>query len=138
MKRQWIEFGPKWTPGPLSYWVHRETDGKEWSIAQRFQPPLPQPVAGRGYPSYHVEFNGVEFRFASLDELQAAIDILGQKLLPTTIRLARDRGGDAGPNEHWLSRLPAKAKPWRYRGKAVKYLREALVQFVREIAGKKG
>ncbi len=131
MKNHWIEYRPEWTESPLSYWVHRETDDEPWHLAKSFEPPLPRPIPGRGYPTYHVEFNGVEFRFASLQELAHAIELLGQKLLPTTIRLSHDRGGGLGPNKHWLSRLPPKAKPWRYREKAVKYLREAMMVFAK-------
>jgi hypothetical protein len=38
-----------------------------------------------------------------------------------------------GPNSHWLSRLPAKAKPWRYRRRAAAYLQQSLHFFEREV-----
>jgi hypothetical protein len=65
--------------------------------------------------------------------MRDAIETLGKKLLPTTIRLAKDRGGELGPKSHWLSKLPAKAKPWRYREKAVKYLLRSLADFEKEL-----
>ena len=43
-------------------------------------------------------------RIASLDELRACIDVLGKKLLPNTLKLAQQRGGD--PDEHWLRKMP--------------------------------
>lgn len=129
MKKRWITYDENWRSSPMSYWVHIEADGRPWHAASRFEPPLPSPVPGKGFPRFHVEFNGCTFEFASLDELRACIATLGQKLLPTTIRLARDRGGDMGPNSHWLSWLPPKAKPWRYRQPAVAYLEKSLAWF---------
>ncbi len=129
MKKHWIEYADRWRPGPMSYWVHVETDGRPWHAASQFAPPLPGPVAGKGYARFFVEFDGCTFEFASLDELRVCISTLGQKLLPTTIRLSQQRGGGMGPNSHWLSRLPAKAKPWRYRRRAVAYLTKSLEFF---------
>jgi hypothetical protein len=79
---------------------------------------------GKGYAVYYVEVDGFVFRFASLDEMRVCIDVLGKKLLPSTLRLARERGGDA--REHWLRKMPEETKPWRYREKAVKHLGRAL------------
>lgn len=133
MKQRWIEYTPTWRPGPLSYWVHVEQDGQAWCDAERFEPPLPNPVPGSGYARFFVEFKGHRFEFASLDELRACIEILGRKLLPTTLRLTKDRGGDLGPNQHWLSRMPPKTKPWRFREPAVAYLIASLADFQRQL-----
>ena len=46
---------------------------------------------------------------------------MAKKLLPTSIELSTKRTGSKGPNSHWLSRLPAKTKPWKYREKLIKY-----------------
>ena len=35
-------------------------------------------------------------------------------------------GRETGPNSHWLSRLPASLKSWRFREGAVRYLAEVL------------
>ena len=115
MKKHWIEYSDEWHPGPMSYWVHIETGG-DWHSSTNHEPPLPGPKPGKGYPQFFVEFDGFTFDFASLDELRVCISTLGQKLLPTTKRLSQERRGGMGPNSHWLSRLPAKTKPWRYRG----------------------
>lgn len=134
MKKRWIEYLDDWQPSPMSYWVHIESDGCDWRVATKFDPPLPGPVAGKGYPRFFVEFDGCVFEFASLAELRVCISTLGQKLLPTTIRLSQDRGSGLGPNSHWLSRLPKKTKPWRYRERAVAYLEKSLDHFQREIS----
>jgi hypothetical protein len=87
-------------------------------------------VRGKGYPVFYVEVDGFTFQFASLDEMRVCIDTLGTKLLPNTLRLARDQGGNS--DEHWLRKMPDHTKPWRYREKAVKYLTKALRSFERQ------
>ncbi|MCA9727561.1 MAG: hypothetical protein KC729_07750, partial [Candidatus Eisenbacteria bacterium] len=110
-------------------WVHRETDGRPWHEAEVFDPPRPAPIPGRGYAVYKVEVDGFVFEFASLAELRVCIETLSQKLLPRPLDLSRGRG--MGPNSHWLSRLPAEVKSWRFRVKAVSYLRRAQEGFDR-------
>jgi hypothetical protein len=133
MKRHWIEYRPKRTHAPMTYWVHREADGKMWYESQAHDPPLESAVPGKGFPLFFVEYRDFTFVFASLAEVRVAIDTLGRKLLPTTIRLTEERGGGVGPNQHWLSRLPAHVTPWRYRELAVAYLVKSLGDFEREL-----
>lgn len=116
----------------MTFWVHIEADGKAWYAAEKFDPPAPKPVPGRGWPVYFVEFDGFTFRFASLAELAVCVAILSRKVLPTTRQLSAERGTTAGPNSHWLSRMPKGTKSWRYRERAVRYLLEARENFVRE------
>src|SRR5215831_11109857 len=122
MKRHWTEFTPEWRPGPMTFWVHRHLDADSWSTASTFDPPKPAPVSGRGYATYFVEIDGVTFKFASLDEFRECIRVLSLKVLPSTRALSAARGTGVGPNSHWLSRLPSRAKPWRYRERATRYL----------------
>ena len=132
MKRHWIEYCPTRTLCPMTYWVHREADGKLWYESQAHDPPLETAVPGKGYPLFFVKYRDFTFIFASLAEIRVAIDTLGRKLLPTTIRLTEERGagvGRIGPNRHWLSRLPAPVTAWRYREPAVAYLQVALGYF---------
>jgi len=123
MKRHWIEYAETWTPGPMTYWVHVEAK----SDPTKLNPPAPAPIPGKGFPVYYVEVDGFTFQFASLDEMRVCIDTLGNKLLPNSLRLARERGGN--PNEHWLRKMPEHTRPWRYREKAVKFLEKALGEF---------
>ncbi|WP_221074533.1 hypothetical protein [Agarivorans aestuarii] len=131
MKKTRIAFEPEFIPGPMTFWVHKQVGDVPWIYAEEYEPALPKPVRGLGYPCCYVEFNGFEFRFCSVAELKEAIRVLSLKNLPTTHQLSAGR--IKGPNSHWLSRLPASVKPWRYRQKAVKYLMEALAQFQHEI-----
>jgi hypothetical protein len=76
------------------------------------------------------------FEFASLAEVRVCIEVPSRKVLPTTIRLTEERGrGGVGPNGHWLSRLPSRVLTWRYRERAVGYMRRALVEFEGEVGG---
>ena len=136
MKRHWIEYRTTRTHGPMTYWVHRAADGKAWYKSQAHDPPLEPAVPGKGFPLLFVEYRDFTFVFASLAELRTAIEVLGRKVLPTTIRLTEDRGvgaGWIGPNKHWLSRLPGRVTSWRYREPAVSYLVKALGDFEREL-----
>lgn len=130
MKRRWIDYAETWTRSPMTYWVHIESS----SDPTETMPPAPASIPGKGYPVYYVEVDGFTFQFASLDEVQVCIDVLGKKLLPHTLRLARDR--DADPDEHWLRKMPERTRPWRYREKAVKYLEKALAAFKKQVGGK--
>lgn len=134
MKRHWIDYQEEIPECPLTYWVHREADGSPWYQAEMFDPPRQRPVPGRGYPVFNMEHNGVIWEFASLAEIDACLETLGSKLMPRTIDLAKERGGEFGPNSHWLSRLPAKAKPWKYREGFVRALLKAREAFAKEIS----
>ncbi len=122
MKRHWIEYTEKWTPSPLTFWVHGASSSAAASIP------------GKGYPVYYVEVDGFTFQFAALDEVRACIDVLGKKLLPNTLRAAQERGAD--PDKHWLRKMPEHTRPWRYREKAVKYLEKALAAFQKQVGEK--
>ena len=122
MKTHQITF---WKTPPISvmtYWVHRALDGESFDRATRFDPPRPGPVGGKGWPVLLVEVDGVELVFTSLAELDTYVDVMSRKPLPSSRALSR--GFPMGPNSHWLSRLPKKAKTVKHRETAVKYLRE--------------
>lgn len=130
MNSHWIAFQEERVIGPMTFWVHEPLETVEnWSQARDFNPPLPPRIPGKGFPSFHVEYDGFTFVFLSLDEIRHCIDTLSNPLLPRSIDLSNSRGTGYGPNSHWLSRLPAKVKPWKYREGAVRYLRDALSDF---------
>lgn len=131
MKRHWIEYQSAPVTSPMTYWVHREADGKPWYLSKVHDPPFQPVVPAKGYPQFFVEYGDFTFTFASLAEVRAAIEVLGRKVLPTTRRLGAERG--MGPNKHWLSRLPDRVMAWRYRQAAVEYIAKALTDFEREL-----
>jgi hypothetical protein len=86
---------------------------------EEFVPPFPFKVVGKGFPYLKVTFLGNELEFASMLEVDHFREVLMQKNLPTTTSLSAIRGTDYGPNNHWLSRLPANLKSWVKREKLV-------------------
>lgn len=71
-----------------------------------------------------VEFQGVELRFATPAELDHVCDILLRNPMPSGRSLVPECAVGR-PNGHWLSRLPSKAKPWRFRQALLTYLARA-------------
>jgi hypothetical protein len=133
MKRYWIEYHHEWKHSPMTYWAYRCEDESRWHEAKVYQPPAPPPVAGKGFPLFHVKFDGVLFQFASLHELRVCIEVLSRRVLPTTAQLIRECGLKQFSNHVWLARLPAGTHSLRYRQKAVPYLNKALVAFEKEV-----
>lgn len=129
MKKHWIEFQDTQPYCPMTSWVHRSVDGKAWFEARAFDPPRQTAVTGMGYPVFKVELDAFTFEFSSIAEINVCIETLAKRVLPRPIDLCRDLGTSSGPNSHWLSRLPAGVKSWKYRQKAVAYLRKALKTF---------
>ena len=96
---------------PLTYWV----DGT----------PVRHPV--RGHARLLIEVRGHALAFSSPEEVEHAIEVLGQRVLPRPSALARARSPDWGhANQHWLSRLPTDLRPWRVRQELVARLAEGL------------
>ncbi len=93
------------------------------------------PAPPGGWPTYLVEVDGFIFHFADLDEIDAIVDVFERRILPQTRARRSDfpRAAQNGPplwrNRHWLSRLPARVKPFKYRLKAAAYLRRAKALF---------
>ncbi|HOY77675.1 MAG TPA: hypothetical protein PLN33_07705 [Hyphomonadaceae bacterium] len=116
-----IEYRPAPVPTPITPWAHRGVDGPYYK-ATVFDPPMPKPVHGKGYPIWIIEHRGRELYFASPQEIEHAADILGRKILPTSRELGQPY---LAVNAHWLSRLHASFKPWKVRQELVKRLKQA-------------
>ena len=87
-------------------------------------------VLGKGFPVWWVATNGFTFYFSGLKELDECVRVLGQKLLERPGVLAK-QGTNLSwtSNKHWLSRLPAKVKTWKFRQRAVADLKRARGEF---------
>ena len=116
-----LEYRPSRGFSPLTPWVHKGVDGSFYK-ATMFDPPLPGPVHGKGYPAWYIEHRGRTLVFVSPEEIAHAIDILDLNILPVT----RDLGmPHRAVNSHWLSRLHKSFKPWKVRQELVKRLQRA-------------
>jgi hypothetical protein len=117
-----LDYSPTRRLSPLTPWVHRGVDAP-WYRATVFDPPLPPPAPGKGYPVWTLQHRNRTLYFVSPEELTHAIDILGRKILPVTRDLGKPH---RAVNSHWLSRLHRTFKPWRVREEMVKRLKKAL------------
>lgn len=133
MKKHWITYSSTRQLGPMAFWVHLSADDRPWHQSEKFDPPLPASVPGKGFPLFHVELDSAALRFSSLTELRVCIETLSLKALPTSKVLSEKHGANYGPSNHWLNRLPLRSMAWPYREKAIKYLQTALSDFERQI-----
>lgn len=115
---------PDWRTAPLAFWVHIPVAGS----TTEFYPPAPVKVPHRGFVFLHVEVSEAILQFSSLAQLDHFIEVLDNKLLPTSRQLSAKRDLPIGPNSHWLSRLPARLKSPRERARVVKGLRAVRAQ----------
>lgn len=126
MKKWRIEYRDKYTPTPMSFWVHRHLDQEVWIYSEEFEPSLPKPIPCKGYPMLIVNALGIELVFASIEEAEHFLNVISQKNMPTSQQLARQRIDNYGPNTHWLSRLPSGLKPRRKREKIIPLIKAGL------------
>jgi len=113
-------FEPDWRTAPLAFWVHVPMEGSTTECV----PKAPVAVLHKGYLFLHVDAAGTDLQFSSLAQLDHFIDVMQTTPLPTSRHLSSKRGQPVGPNSHWLSRLPARLKATKVRGKLVSGLRD--------------
>ena len=125
MKNIDITYSESYRRTPVTFWVHKlVVSDSEFSI-KNYEPPLSEIIGGKGYPLVRVKYMGVELLFSSIEEISHVQDVLSMRNMPTSMALSQKWGSGVGPNQHWLSRLPAKLKPWRKREPLLPLLNEA-------------
>jgi hypothetical protein len=129
MKKWRIEYNSSYTQTPLSFWVHKHLDHEVWCCAKEFDPKLPKAIPCKGFPMLIVNALGVELEFSSVPEAEHFLSVIGQKNMPTTQQLSRQRTNNYGPNRHWLSRLPSSIKAWSKRERIIPIVEGALSEF---------
>ena len=115
-----------WRTAPMAYWVHHEDPAQP----EVYSPPAPARVLNRGFVLLRVEYGPHELVFSSPEQLEHCITVLSTKPLPTTRALSLKRGTGAGPNGHWLSRLPAELKSPAARNLLVRHLKSVYAMAV--------
>ena len=130
MKKIDITYSDSYPETPMTFWVHHKIDRYREFDINNFAPPLSSIIGGKGYPLLYIQYLDTDLVFSSVAEIEHAIDILGAKNLPTTTSLSLKRNASVGPNGHWLSRLPARLKPWKKREKLLPYLFRAKELFL--------
>lgn len=106
----------------MAYWVHREVGSSDWRSAASYLPPAPQAIGRLGYLYLCCEFQRETLVFSSSAQLAEFVTVLSKKPMPTSMLLSARRGSSPGPNQHWLSRLPAALKTLKARERLVKAL----------------
>ena len=119
-----IELRPDWREAPLAFWVHKEIPAGGWRNAASYEPPAPAAIGRSGFRFLVVTYGAQTLEFSSNAQVDHFVDVLSRNPLPTTRRLSSDRGTAAGPNSHWLSRLPASLKSAKQRTALVETLRK--------------
>ena len=130
MKKYWVEFKSNWKNTPMAFWVHQAIDENIWYKSEKFDPPAPKPNEEGLYLFGFIEYNGFIFEFSSRAQLDEFIRVLSMKNLPSTIHLSREK--QLGPNRHWLSRLPAKVKSYKFREGLIKYCQKIKDELFKE------
>lgn len=129
MKNHEIRYAKRaFASSPLTGWVHRPVGDTEFPIGsapdQVFDPPLPKPVGGKGWPKLFLHIDGVELQFSSTAEIHHFIEIMSQNPMPNIRKMY-----GSSHNRHWLSRLPKKAKSQKHRTKTINYLLKVLPEY---------
>ena len=127
MSKYNIIYNKDYQSSPLSFWVHHDIDSEVWEYASNYEPEFPKAIVSKGFPMLIVDALGHELRFSSIQEIKHFIEVVKQKNMPTSSQLASKRPKSTGLNSHWLSRLPAKLKPWRNRKKYIPILEDGLM-----------
>jgi hypothetical protein len=118
------ELRSNWRNAPLAYWVHVESPPGTWYGTTTYTPAAPKPQGRKGYPYLVVEFGRETLEFSSREQLDHFVEVLSTTPLPTSRSLSALRGSSAGPNGHWLSRLPAALKRTKQRALLVRALKQ--------------
>lgn len=102
----------RWIRHQFYGWQPRQTKSGQWMRPTWGQTPFS--TQRKLWCRLEVHFRGVTLFFTTPLELDHFIAIMQQKHLPSGPSLVPGRR-IGRPNNHWLSRLPAKAKPWKFR-----------------------
>ncbi|GAA6186874.1 hypothetical protein [Aliiglaciecola sp. NS0011-25] len=129
MNKWRIEYNANYTKTPLSFWEHKDLDHEVRAYAKEFDPKLPRAIPCRGFPMLIVDVLGVQLIFASVAEVEHFLFVIGQKNMPTTQQLSRQRINNYGTNRHWLRRLPSSIKAWSKRKRIIPIVEKGLHEF---------
>jgi hypothetical protein len=122
MAKYWIDYSESFSSSPLSFWVHKPVDSEIWNDATKFEPSMPSKVMGKGFPEFKIEHKGHILEFSSIDEIEHCIDVLSNKVLPTTNELAHGSWVEGYQHLHWLTKWPGDIKSYEDRMAIVKLL----------------
>ncbi|MEM9972579.1 MAG: hypothetical protein AAF771_00265 [Pseudomonadota bacterium] len=128
MKHAEIRYSSQFPRSPISGWIgprygiwvqHRTASGQwrrpHWQRSPFFQ-------NRKRWAQLITHLDGVNMVFATPQELDHFIDVMSQNPLPKGRSLGADYPATSLPNNHWLSRFPARGKSRKFREKAIRFL----------------
>jgi hypothetical protein len=134
-----ITYNDKFVMSPMTPWVHRRVSGEEGAPAA-YDPPRPLQIPGKGYATFRVTVERFPFTFASLHELDEAIRVLEEPVLPAVATPERKRlpvyrrlDPHGASERHWTARLPKQMQGWARRRKIVGQLRDSRAAIVKAL-----
>ncbi len=129
MKKVELSYSKEFPLTPISYWVGQQMYGwtKQQTPSGQWRRPKWQatPFCSQRklWCQLEVNFRGIRLLFSTPQELDHFIEIMEQKNLPSGFQLIPGNMRVGRPNRHWLSRLPSKAKPWKFRQAVCSFLK---------------
>ncbi len=127
MKRAVLSCHRQFPETPVSFWVGARSHvlvSPPMVGGQRRRPQItlhPFSAQRRLWCQLSVDYSGVALRFSTPQELDHVLSVLSRNPLPSGHGLVP--GWKVGrPVTHWLSRLPGKAKPWKFRQRLCTWL----------------
>ncbi len=129
-----INYTRDFVMSPMTPWVHRAVSGGEGSPVI-YNPPRPTPFPGKGYATFVITVDRFPWTFASLHELDEAIKVLEEPVLPMVdagssgkrqkqLPVQRRFDPHSAKSKHWTERLPKDMQSWAKRRKIVFALKE--------------
>jgi hypothetical protein len=101
-------------------WVQRTNDSGQPKSPERVGHPFLE--QRKSWCLLSVHFNGVDLRFAMIEELDLFLNVMSRNPLPSGYSLVPDCA-IGRPSRHWLARLPKQAKSWKFRKALCDFLR---------------
>ena len=124
-----INYTKDFVLSPMTPWVHRSRDEGSGTV---YDPPRPLPIPGKGYAQFVVRIDTFPFTFASMHEMDEAISVLEQEMLPLVnegpkkqLPVYRKLDPYGSKTKHWVTRLPKNMQGWAKRRKIAFELQQA-------------
>lgn len=138
MKTASVSYSRDFRPSPISFWVGPPGSFYVRRTGQNGQPLSPSLRRNPIYKSrmlwayLETNLNGVDLHFATTLELDHLLEIFKRRVLPKGSNLTPGFDRPGLPNNHWLSRLPARSLSFKFRQDVIRFLtsnHRAIVEF---------
>ena len=128
MKTASVFYSRDFRPSPISFWVGPPSSFYVERTGQDGRALSPSLCSNPIYESrmqwayLETNLNGVDLHFATTLELDHLLDVFNRKVLPKGANLIPGFDRPGLPNNHWLSRLPARSLSLKFRQDVIRFL----------------